>query len=75
MSTEKIHIINHSEGVLFSFYFLLASSCVLVMFTPSASFALRVVEGAALLLAIWRWTRFGARRWAWARVISRVHGD
>ena len=55
MSTEKIHfILNHSEGVLFSLYFLLAGSCVLVMFTPSASFALGVVEGAALLLAIWR---------------------
>jgi|GEM_PF-3993788 len=73
MSTEKIHlIINHSGGALFSLYFL-ASLCMLVVFTPSAPFALSVVEGAALLLATWWWLRFGEGRWA--RVISRAQAD
>ena len=75
MSTEKIHlIISYSADVLFSLYFLLASLCMLVVFAPSAPVALRVVEGAALLLAMWWWSRFGVRRWSWVRV-NRVRDD
>ena len=76
MSTEKIRlIINHSGGIPFSLCFLSASLCMLVVFTPSAPFALSVAEGAALLLAIGWWLRLGERRWAWARVIRSVHDN